>query len=153
MTVKVPSYIAGPIREKIESVLGLMRDNVPEPIEELFVSTYPRANGPERYTLWIFTDQFVVKVDNPLNLDRIQHEMAYLANCVDWVQLDARNFDFRTHASDSQLMLQFTTADGLSAELWGEGEGCPHLLTIYKERFLKNFYPPEMNTTEWYRRE
>ena len=153
MVANVPDYIEGPIRAKIESVFELMRGNIPEAIEELFVSTYPNANGPDRYTLWLFTDRFVVKVPNPLNLDRIEHDMASLKACVDWVQLDARNYDFSPlHASDSRLKLEFTTTDGLSGELWGEGEGCLRLMEIYKTRFLGNFYPPEMNTAEWYRR-
>ena len=90
MPVKVPDYIEGPIRTKIETVLELMRGNIPEDIEELFVSTYPNAIGPDRYTLWLFTDRFVVKVQNPINLERIVHELASLKHGVDWVQLDAR---------------------------------------------------------------
>ena len=152
MPVKVPNYIEGPIRTKIETVLELMRGNVPEDIKELFVSTYPNATGPDRYTLWLFTDRFVVKVPNPINLERIVHELGSLKHGVDWVQLDARKFDFDKHASNSILMLQFTTTDGMSGELWGEGEGCPRLMEIYKKWFLKNFYPSEINTAEWYRR-
>ena len=152
MPVKVPDYIEGPIRTKIEIVLELMRGNIPEDIEDLFVSTYPNATGPDRYTLWLFTDRFVVKVQNPINLERIVHELASLKHGVDWVQLDARKFDFGKHASDSILMLQFTTTDGMSDELWGEGEGCPRLMEVYKKRFLGNFYPSEINTAEWHRR-
>ena len=142
MTVKVPDYIEEPFRVKIEAVLECMRDNIPEPIDDLFVSTPARLlGGPDNYTLWLFTEQFVVKVRNALNLDRIQHDMAYLAKSVDWVQLDARNFDFIAPASESHLELQFTTADGLSGELWAAGPGCTRLMEIYRERFLKNFYP------------
>ena len=142
MTTKVPDYIEEPFKEKIEAVLQRMRNNIPESIEDLFVSTPARLlGGSDIYTLWLFTENFVVKVRNPLDLDRIQHDMAYLAKNVDWVQLDARHFDFSTPTGDSHLELQFTTADGLSGELWGSGPGCARLMEIYKARFLANFYP------------
>ena len=152
MIAEIPEYVDPQVREKITRIFEMMRDNIPGEVEELFVSIAPNASGPGSITLWAFTDLHVVRVWDPINEDRIQHEIAYVARCVDWVELDARKFNFGTPDRNSRLRLEFTTTDGLSGELWGEGEGCTHLMTIYKERFLRNFYPPEVNTVEWYRR-
>ena len=152
MTVKMPEYLEESINTMVDDVFRRIQGNIPEEVEDLFISIPPRTTSPDSYILWVFTKLYIVRVWNPSNVDRIQHDMAYLANCVDWVELDARKFDFVNSESSSRMRLEFTTTDGFSGELWGQGKGCDHLMTIYRERFIKNFYPPEANTAEWYRR-
>ena len=143
MAIELPDYISAPIREKLGQVVEIVLKNIPEEEELLdyFVSTPPSEGGADNFTVWLFTTQLVVEIRNPLMQGRIQHDLCPFAGLVDWMRLDARNFEFEGPNSDSSLTLQFTTRDGLSGELWATGLGCSRLVEIYRDRFLKNFYP------------
>ena len=143
MAIELPQYISAPIRERLEQVIGIVIKNIPEEEEILdcFVSTPPSEGGIDNFIVWLFTKQLVVEIRNPLAQGRIQHDLCPFAGIVDWMRLDARNFEFGVPNSDSSLALQFTTRDGASGELWATGPGCARLVEIYRDRFLTNFYP------------
>ena len=139
MTVEpnVPEYIEQPIREKLEEAIKAVTPHLPEPPEEVFVST--NEGEPKVSSVWLFTRQLIVEVRGPLKKERIQFEFARLYKAVDWVRLKARKYDFGHPEGDSLLELEFTTIDGLNSELSATGEGCTRLMEVYRKRVLGNF--------------
>lgn len=149
MTAKLPEYLEEQTRSKIEPTLAMVGENIPGTIQETFLSTPPNVSGPGSFALWVFTDLDVVLVWDPFDRDRVRFDVSHLADCVDWVRCDARQFNGSKPESRSILLVEYSTGDGVSGELWGVGEkSCAHLMEIYKHRFLKNFYPPEANVPE-----
>ena len=139
MAIELPDYIEAPIREKLERVIGIVRENLPEEPDEVF-SSADSSEGRATYpNVWLFTPNLVVEIRNPLSQDRIQHDLAPFAGTVDWIRLNARKYQFGDATEDSQLELEFTTTGGLAGTLSAVGQGCPHLMSLYRERFLRNF--------------
>ena len=103
------------------------------------VLDFIQFGGPDYTSVWLFTKNLVVEIRNPLNEGRIQYEIAPFRQAVDWIRLNARRYEFEEPTETSQLDLEFTTMDGLSAGLSATGQGCRHLMTIYRDRFLANF--------------
>ena len=146
MSATLPEYLDEGIRSSLAPALDTVREYIPGPFRDVFLSTPPTSHpgGHRSISLWVFTDLHVVAIWNPSDTTRRQFDVSYLADCVDWLRFDARRFAGNKPESQSSLLVEYTTADGVSGELWGEGEkSCAHLLEIYKDRFLKNFYPPE----------
>ena len=141
MTMTMPSYIDGKVKEKIENVLPLVCQNLPsdEQPEDIFVSNPPTGQGPSNISVWLFTPNLVVEIRNPHIDGRIQQDLSPFKDSVDWIRLDARRFKFNDPDPESELALEFTTTDGLSGELLASGEGCSRLMEIYRRRFLANF--------------
>ena len=137
-------YVDASVREKLSGIVGtvfdcLLKNSVPKEVpEEVFVSTSD-SGGVLNVTVWLFTPRLVVQIRNPLDKDRIQYEMAPFKDAVDWIRLNARKFDLNNSSDDSELELEFTTADGLSQELSATGKGCDHLMRVYRDMFLANF--------------
>ena len=144
MSVELPSYIEKPIQEKLLKVIDTVCKHLPEQPCDVFVSTSPNGSGPNYPSVWLFTPHLLVEIRNPLNQNRIQCDMAEFKDAVDWIRLNARKYDFESLKNDSELDLEFTTRDGLTGELSASGEGCAHLMEIYKRRFLLNF-----TATQW----
>ena len=141
MQLEVPSYIDSRFREKMKSLMPVISENLPsgEALVDVFVSN-PRGGDPQiRFSAWLFTENLVVEVRNPHFDDRIQHDLAPIRECVDWIRFDARNYDFSEYTPESELSLEFSTKDGLTGELFASGEGCKRLMEIYRSRFLPNF--------------
>ena len=141
MTVEVPSYIDSKVKEKIENVLQLVYQNLPsgEQPEDIFVSNPQSDEGPTNISVWLFAQDWMVEIRNPHIDGRIQHDLSPFRHSVDWIRLDARRFKFDAPEAASELALEFTTTDGLSGELLASGEGCSHLMEIYRSKFLTNF--------------
>ena len=137
-------YVEASVREKLAGVVGtvfdcLLKSHFPSEVpDDVFVSTTD-SGGVLNLTAWLFTPRLVVQIRNPLDRDRIQYEMAPFENAVDWIRLNARKFDLENSSDDSQLELEFSTADGLTQELSATGKGCDHLMRVYRDRFLSNF--------------
>ena len=141
MNIDLPEYIDAPIREKLEKIKAKVIENLPdnESPNGIFVSTKSTQGSLSYLGIWLFTPRLVVEIRNPLSKARIQYEMARLRDAVDWIRLNARNYDFKDHRADSELDLEFTTEDGLSSVLSANGEGCPTLMEVYRDSFLPNF--------------
>ena len=146
MAVEVPSYVDNKAKEKIENVLQLVYQNLPdgEQPQDIFVSNPQNGGGPTNISVWLFTQTCVVEIRNPHIDGRIQHDLAPFKDSVDWIRLDARRFKFGDPEPESELALEFTTADGLSGELLASGEGCSRLMEVYREKFLPNFTGPQL---------
>ena len=142
MIATVPAYINETIREKIDRVLPSVQENLPsgEDPDALFVSFSPNE-GVTNLSVWLFSENLVVEIRNPHIDGRIQHDLAPFKHSVDWMRLDARDFDFGDQmGSDSRLRLEFTTKDGLTGELFAKGEeACQDPMKIYRKKFLPNF--------------
>ena len=138
MSATLPAYVEAPIREKLQKIVDAVMPILPQQPEEIFVSRTLTSNAPNYPSVWLFTKRLIVEIRNPLNQSLLQFEMARLAGSVDWIRLYVRKFDFHNPGEDSELDLEFTTADGLSSTLSGSGEACDHLMSIYRERFLPN---------------
>jgi hypothetical protein len=139
VVMELPKYIEAPIRERMQKVIATVSANLPEQLEEAFSSSVSGEGGPIYPAIWLFTQNLVVEIRNPLNRDRIQHDLAPFAGIVDWIRLNARKYDFGDPGEDSQLELEFTTTGGLAGTLLATGQGCPHLMEVYRRRFLTNF--------------
>lgn len=126
---------------RIAAVVGAVCKNLPagEEVEARFVSNPPSGGGPSNISVWIFTRNLVVEVRNPHIDGRIQHDLAPFRESVDWMRLDAHNYNFEDVRPESRLKLEFTTRDGLNGELYATGEACSELMGIYRKRFLPNF--------------
>ena len=133
----LPQYIEPPIREKLEEAINAVTPHLPESPEVVFVST--QVGEPKVPSVWLFTNHLIVEIRRPLNKERIQFDFGRLHEAVDWVRLNARKYDLKNPAADSVLQLEFTTTDGMSSELSATGEGCAHLLEVYRKRVLANF--------------
>ena len=136
MAIVLPEYLPLPIREQFEEIIGAVSRNIPEDIEEVFPSIELVYEGPSYPNIWLFTSTFIVQVQRPSINNRIQHDIAPFAGLVDWVRLTARNYDFADGEGNSELDLEFTTNGGLGGTLSTRGEGCKHLMDIYRRRFL-----------------
>ena len=135
----LPSYIELPIREKLANVIDIVTPHLPEKqVEAVFVSTNTGEGGPKVLSVWLFTKNLIVDIRGPLRKDRIQFDFARFSKAVDWIRLNARRYDYESPGIDSQLELEFTTTDGLATELSATGEGCTHLMEVYRNRFLAN---------------
>ena len=139
MEVVLRDYIEATVREKLTKVIDTVSNNLPEQPCEVFVSTSANGGGPNYPSIWLFTQHLLVEIRNPLNQDRVQFELFPFKDAVDWMRLNARKYDFKNPMRDSALDLEFTTKDGLTAELTATGEGCAHLMELYRRRFLLNF--------------
>ena len=139
MNIELRDYIEVPIQEKLRAVITTVSKNLPEDPVEVFVSTSLSQNGPTILSAWLFTERVLVEIRNPLSHERIQCELAPFKDAVDWIRLNARRYDFENTAPESELELEFTTKDGLTGLLSAAGQGCTHLMEIYRCRFLKNF--------------
>ena len=139
MGIELSEYIDTSIRERLHKVIATVSENLPETAAEVFVST---SRGEPNYLgVWLFTEKLAVEIRNPLSQGRIQYEMFRFSDAVDWIRLDARNYEFADPGKDSELELEFTTIDGVSSMLSATGAGCHDLMAIYKNRFLRNFIP------------
>ena len=139
MVIELPEYIEAPIREKLGKVIATVSSNLPEEPDEAFSSVSSGEGGRTYPNTWLFTRNLVVEIRNPLSQDRIQHDLARLAESVDWIRLNARKYEFGDATEDSQLELEFTTTDGLAGTLSATGQGCIRLMEVYRSRFLANF--------------
>lgn len=139
MSVRVPEYIDEPIRVQLIKVIETVIPNLPEDPFEIFVSTNLNRGELNYLGVWLFTSKLAVEIRNPLNQHRIQYDIYGFSDKVDWIRLNARNYEFGDPVEDSQLDLEFSTADGVSSGLSANGEGCTHLMRLYKEKFLRNF--------------
>ncbi len=142
MIKELPSYIEAPVRTKLEMLITIVCKSLPESEspEIIFVSTSLGDGGVPNYPgIWIFTPKLAVEIRNPLNPNRIQHELVPFVKAVDWMRLSARKYEFEDVSEESQLQLEFTTKDGYSGELSASGQGCSDLMEIYRQRFLPHF--------------
>ena len=137
--VELPEYVGEPALDGLRRVITIVSEHLPETREEIFVSMGLIGGGPDYLSAWLFTANLIVEVRNPLAHARIQYEMAPLKGCVDWIRLNARRYEFKEPAEDSELDLEFTTTDGLSGVLSSYGQGCRHLMDFFRRRFLANF--------------
>ena len=139
MEHKLPEYIEEPIREKLSKVVDTVASNLPEGLEEIFVST-SLSQGERGYpSVWLFTARLAVEIRQPLNQGRIQCDMFRLKDAVDWIRLSARRYDFKEATENSELYVEFATIDSVSCILEATGEGCRHLMDVYKHRVTPNF--------------
>ena len=108
MSICLPNYIKGPIREKLDVVMATVSKNLPksESPVEVFVSTMSSQESLRYTGIWLFTTRLVAEIRNPLSKARIQYEMAGFKDSVDWIRLNARNYDFQDHGADSELDLE-----------------------------------------------
>ena len=134
---ELPAYIGIQTKRKLELAMAAIIPLLPESSEEVFVCT--QKKDPQIPSAWLFTKNLAVEIRNPLNEDLIHFDFCHISKAVDWVRLIARKYDFHQFTVDSELELEFTTTAGASANLWGTGAGCEHLLKIYKDRVLTNF--------------
>ena len=139
MKIDLPEYIEDPIRQKLHKVMQTVMQIIPEKPDEFFVSTALREASLDYVGIWLFTPRLVVEIRNPLGKDRIQYEMARFKGAVDWIRLNARNYDLKAHQADSALDLEFTTEDAFSSVLSANGAGCDELMKVYREVFIANF--------------
>ena len=139
MDLEFPNHIEAPIKEKLCKIVTTVTENLPERPEEVFVSTMAGQGTTDYVGVWLFTPKLVVEIRNPLSQRRIQYEIARLKDSVDWIRLDAHDYEFKEPSESSRLDLEFTTKDGLSKVLSANGEGCRYLMKIYRTRFLSNF--------------
>ena len=139
MAVELPTYIQAPIKNKLDEIIEKVSDNLPEKAEEAFVSTSSSEGELKYLAVWLFTRRLLVEIRNPLSQKRIHFDLATLRESVDWIRLIATNYEFKEESKDSELILEFTTTDGLSSELSANGQGCTQLMSIYRERILPNF--------------
>ena len=139
MDNSLPEYIEEPIRDELSKVVATVTANLPENLEETFVST-SFSQGERNYpSVWLFTSKLAVEIRYPLRQARIQYEMFRLKNSVDWIRLNARRYDFGDPAENSELDIEFTTIDSVSSILEATGDGCRHLMGVYKRWFSPNF--------------
>ena len=146
MDIVLPEYIDGFVRERLHEVMATVSMNLPEKPVEAFVST---SRGEPNYLgVWLFTEKLAVEIRNPLNRARIQYDMFRFSDAVDWIRLNARNYEFTDPVEDSELELEFSTIDGVSGILSANGAGCHYLMEVYKSRFLQNFIVPPVDTDQ-----
>ena len=139
MCTALPDYIEQPIKEKLRHVIATVVKYLPEGPERAFVSTGIDQGVLKYLSVWLFTENLIAEIRNPLRSARIHFEMARFKNTVDWIRLNAHGYDFGDPREDSRLELEFTTIDSLSGVISANGEGCRHLMQIYQERFRPNF--------------
>ena len=140
MTMELPEYIDAPIRDKLGKVIATVINNLPEEPQQAVVGVTWGNGVPEYPNAWLFTENYVVEIRNPLNQDRIQHDLALFRGRVDWIRLNARRYEFsESPTENSELDLEFTTTDGFSGTLSTVGKGCVDLMKVYRDRFLQNF--------------
>ena len=141
MRLEFPKYIRKSIREELQKVSTRVARQLPEGEipDRVFVSTSAFSGELKYLGVWLFTSNLYVEIRNPLDKDRIQFEMARFRSAVDWIRLNARNYDFKECSDVSELELEFTTTDGVSTVISATGEGCDHLMGLYKQTFLSNF--------------
>ena len=142
MGTELPDYIEGSVRKKLDRVIAIVNKNLHEDVVDVFPSNRPGESGPEFIGLWLFTKTLVSEVRNPLRATQIQHDVARIAGLVDWLRLTARHYDFNDAEPQSELDLEFSTADGLNGTLSATGPGCDLLMELYRRRFQVNFCPP-----------
>ena len=142
MGAQVPENIQGPIRDRLEKVISLVKKNLAEEVSDLFVSSRPGETGPEYIAIWLFTENFMAEVRNPLRQAQLQHDVARLAGLVDWLRLTGRNYEFLEAEQNSELDLEFSTSDGLSGTLSATGTSCELLMDIYRRKFRDNLRSP-----------
>ena len=139
--VEVPEYIGCVLRDRFQNLVAVVEKTLPEnqSAVDVFVSN-PRAEGGRAIAnSWVFTQNLVILIRDPRDERRLQYDMAPFKDSVDWMRFNVRNYEFGDAGPESDLVLEFTTKDGFSGELLASGEGCSHLLRIYRERFLPNF--------------
>ena len=139
MGAELPDYIEGSIRERLNRVIDMVSKNLLEDVVDVFPSNHRGESGPEYIGLWLFTKTLVSEVRNPLRPAQIQHDMARFAGLVDWLRLTARHYEFKEAVPQSELELEFTTADGLNGSLSATGSSCDLLMDLYRCRFKANF--------------
>ena len=139
--VEVPEYIGCILRDRVGSLIPLIERTLPEgqSTVALFINNPRPEGGRSTSSCWLFTQSLVVRIRDPRDEGRLQHDIAPFKDSVDWVRLNSRYYEFEGSDSESDLVLEFTTKDGFSGELVASGEGCSHLFRIYKEQFLPNF--------------
>ena len=141
MNIDIPKYISKPIREELQKVSTRVARNLPkgETPGRVFVSTSLFSGELKFLSVWLFTSRLVVEIRNPLEKGRVQYEMARFKRAVDWIRLNAREYEFKDASEASELELEFTTVAGLSTVISATGEGCDFLMALYREQFLPNF--------------
>lgn len=139
MDTELPERIDTQIRTKLQRAIDTVKTNVPEEPKTVFVSTSTMAGELKYLGVWLFTERLVVEIRNPLDKARIQYEIARFQSAVDWVRLNARNYDLKNDGADSELELEFTTTDGLSSVLSANGVGCSELMDVYNKLFVPSF--------------
>ena len=132
MTIELRDYIENPVQEKLRDVIARVTKNLPEDPKEVFISTSLSRDGPNILSAWLFTERVMVEIRNPLSHERIQYDIAPFKSAVDWIRLNARKYDFEIPTPESELELEFTTRDGLTGSLSAAGQGCTHLMEIYR---------------------
>ena len=140
MAIRLPKYIDDSIQKRLHKVIDAVSENLPEKPAEAFVST--SQSEPKYLGVWLFTKDLAVEIRMPLIEGRIQYDICRFRKSIDWIRISARNYDFIEHREDSELELEFSTADGVSSALSADGAGCPCLMELYKNRFLPNFIGP-----------
>ena len=141
MPVDIPEYIDAPIRKKLTNIVRivcehLLKDEVPD---RVFVSTSAGPNSLSHLGVWLFIHRFVVEIRNPLRAARVHFEVYRFKEAVDWIRLNARNYEFGECIRESELELEFSTEDGVTGVLSANGEGCGRLMELYREKFIPNF--------------
>ena len=142
MKATVPAYVRETVKDQVNRVLPAVQKNLPagEKPDALFISISP-SEGVTNYSVWLFSEHLVIEIRNPHIAGRIQHDLGPFKNSVDWIRLDAHDFDFEEEVHpESRLRLEFTTMDGLTGELFAKGEdACRGLMSIYHDKLLPNF--------------
>ena len=139
MNICLPEYINAQIRERLDKVIEIVTPNLPEEPLDAFVCMDVREGRTNWPAVWLFTENLMVEIRNPLDRDRIQHDIAPFTGAVDWLRLTARKYEFKDSQEDSELQLEFSTVDSLSGTLSAVGSACDDLMKIYRGRFLENF--------------
>ena len=139
MKISVPVYINEQIRDRLQKVIEVVVPNLPEVPVEVFVCMDTREGRTNWPAVWLFTANLVAEIRNPLDRDRIQHDIAPFTDAVDWLRLTGRKYEFKESKEESELVLEFSTVDSLSGTLSAVGPACDHLMEIYHGQFLKNF--------------
>ena len=139
MCITFPEYIDGPIRQRLVEITELVRQRLPEAPHEVFVSTSSEEESLNYLGVWLFTPRLVVEIRGPLRNARIHYEIARFRDAVDWIRVNARNYEFGKCDRGSELEVEFSTQDGLTSVLSANGEGCGRLMEVYENIFLPNF--------------
>ena len=139
MDIKLPKYLDEAVQERLHNITANVVEIIPEKPVEVFVSTTSNQGQLNYLGIWLFTSNLAIEIRHPLSQHRIQFDIFRFKKAIDWIRLNARSYDFSDPVENSQLDLEFTTVDSASGVLSANGQGCRHLMQIYKNRFVTNF--------------
>lgn len=142
MKIDFPEYIEDHRKSELRKIIDTIVETLPEKPKSNdtpFFSTDSNQESSSYFIIWLFTTTLAVQIRNSRKHYRVQYEIVRLKDAVDWIRLNAVEYDLVNPTVSSQLEIEFTTTDGATGELSATGERCRALMELYKTRFLPNF--------------